>query len=118
IVRCLDLPASARVLEVGAGCGAVTRYLGETCALVDALEPVPSRAAAAAARNADLDNVQVFVGEIADVPDEAAYDVVVVIGVLEYVGAGTAERAPYAQFVRELAARLTPAGTLALAIEN
>jgi len=32
IVRALRLPAEADVLEVGAGCGAITRYLGETCA--------------------------------------------------------------------------------------
>src|SRR3954447_20522679 len=44
IVRCLDLSPSARVLEIGAGCGPITRYLGETCALVDALEPVQARA--------------------------------------------------------------------------
>jgi len=95
IVRCLELPESARVLEIGAGCGAITRYLGETCMLVDALEPVPVRAAATRARTRDLDNVEVFVGDLADVPVDAAYDVIVVIGVLEYVGEGNADCAPY-----------------------
>jgi SAM-dependent methyltransferase len=118
IVRCLDLPADARVLEIGAGCGAVTRYLGETCAIVDALEPVPVRASAARARTRDLPNVEVFVGELADIPEQAAYDVIVVVGVLEYVGAGSASREPYLEFLSGICSRLVRGGTLILAIEN
>jgi SAM-dependent methyltransferase len=118
IVRCLELPESARVLEIGAGCGAITRYLGETCMLVDALEPVPVRAAATRARTRDLDNVEVFVGDLADVPVDAAYDVIVVIGVLEYVGEGNADCAPYREFLRGIRDRLVDGGTLVLAIEN
>ncbi len=118
ILRCLDLPPTARVLEIGAGCGAITRYLGETCAVVDALEPVAVRAEAARARTRDLPGVEVFVGDLDDVPAVAAYDVVVVIGVLEYVGAGTADRTPYLDFLEKVADRLVDGGTLALAIEN
>jgi methyltransferase family protein len=118
VVRALELPSSARVLEIGAGCGAITRYLGERCASVDAVEPVPVRATAARARTRDLDNVEVFVGELSDVPAEAAYDVVVVIGVLEYVGAGSADPAPYLDFLRGIQERLVDGGTVVLAIEN
>lgn len=118
VLRGLNLPAEARVLEIGAGCGAITRYLGETCALVDALEPVPVRAAAARARTRDLANVEVFVGELDDVPLEPVYDVIVVIGVLEYVGHGTGDRAPYLDFLRGIEQRLAPGGSLVLAIEN
>src|SRR5690606_28550559 len=95
IVRALDLPADARVLEIGAGCGAITRYLGETCAVVDALEPVPSRARAIMERTRDLPGVKVFIGHLDDVPDVPSYDVIVVIGVLEYVGEGSLDDRPY-----------------------
>jgi protein-L-isoaspartate O-methyltransferase len=118
IVRCLDLAPTSRVLEIGAGCGAITRYLGETCAVVDALEPVPARAEVARVRTADQPNVDVAVGLLADVPAQPAYDVVVVIGVLEYVGEGTADLAPYQGFLADVAARLVDGGTLVLAIEN
>lgn len=118
VLRGLELPSTARVLEIGAGCGAITRYLGENCALVDALEPVPSRAVSAAARTRDLPGVQVFVGELDDVPDVAAYDVIAVIGVLEYVGSGSADRQPYLDFLAGIRSRLAPGGTLVLAIEN
>jgi hypothetical protein len=85
---------------------------------VDALEPVPARAAAARARTSDLDNVEVFVGELSDVPAQPAYDVVVVIGVLEYVASGGRHRQPYLDFLRGINERLVDGGTLVLAIEN
>ena len=118
VLRGLRLPPDAKVLEIGAGCGAITRHLGEQCAVVDAVEPMPLRAAAARARTRDLDSVSVFVGELRDVPAEPAYDVVVVIGVLEYVGNGTGDPAPYLQFLQDISARLVESGTLILAIEN
>ena len=49
----------ADVLEVGAGCGAITRYLGESGANVIALEGSLRRAAIARSRTRDLDNVDV-----------------------------------------------------------
>src|SRR5579875_713107 len=118
LLRCLDIPAGARVLEIGAGCGAITRYLGEQGAVVDALEPVPARAASAALRTSDQPAVQVLVGELADVPATPSYDIVIVIGVLEYVGGGTADPRPYAEFLDGIKARLLDGGTLVLAIEN
>lgn len=118
IVRGLAIPDGARVLEIGSGCGAVTRYLGEVAATVDALEPVPARARVARERCRDLPGVEVFVGQIEDLPAEPTYDVVVVVGVLEYVGGGSADPAPYVDFLRAIETRLVPGGTLALAIEN
>jgi len=118
LLRALEIPADARVLEVGAGCGSITRWLGERCTAVDALEPVLARARVARERCRDLPGVQVFAGAVDDVPAEPAYDLVVVVGVLEYVGAGTAEPTPYRQFLDALRARLRPGGTLVLAIEN
>ncbi len=117
VLRALDLDG-ATALEIGAGCGTISRYLGEHCALVDALEPVPERAVVARARTRDQANVEVLVGQLADVPDVAAYDVILVIGVLEYVGGGASADAPYLEFLRGVASRLHEGGTLILAIEN
>jgi SAM-dependent methyltransferase len=118
ILRSLEIPASARVLEIGSGCGPITRYLGETGALVDSVEPVLPRARVGAARTRDLTNVEVFCGNLEDVPSEATYDLVVVVGVLEYVGDGGRDHGPYLQFLRECRTRLSPGGSLVLAIEN
>ena len=55
ILRCLDLHAESRALELGAGCGAITRYLGESFASVHAIEPSPIRAKIARERCRDLE---------------------------------------------------------------
>jgi SAM-dependent methyltransferase len=117
-IRALDLAHDATVLEIGAGCGPVTRYLGEQCAVVDALEADPARAAVAHARAGDLPSVEVFVGTLRDVPPVPAYDVVVAIDVFEHVGGGTADPEPYLAFLRACAAVLRPGGTLVLPIAN
>jgi SAM-dependent methyltransferase len=118
VIRAFDIPPGSSILEIGAGCGGVTRYLGEVGATVDALEPMPSRALAARERTRDLPGVEVLVGELADLPEEPAYDVVVVVGVLEYVGLGTDDSAPYVSFLSGIRKRLNPGGSLVLAIEN
>lgn len=117
VLRPLALAADATVLEVGAGCGAVTRYLGERCALVDAVEPTSERAEIARLRTADLPGVEVFVGSLDAIPAEPAYDAIVLVGVLEYVGGrdGHEERL---RTLREAAARLRPGGAVVCAIEN
>lgn len=117
-IRALDLPESAVVLEVGAGCGAITRYLGERCRTVDALEPTLARARVAARRTADLPGVAVHSADVEDLPDEPAYDVVVIVGVLEYVGGGGPDRTPYVAFLERLRRVLRAGGLLVVAIEN
>lgn len=59
VLRALVLPKAARVLEVGAGFGGLTRYLGEVSARVHAVEADPVRAAAVRFRTRDLGTVTV-----------------------------------------------------------
>jgi SAM-dependent methyltransferase len=66
ILRALDIPHDARVLEVGCGCGPLTRYLGERCSLVDGVEPSPTRASVAQQRTADLASPDVSVSGSSD----------------------------------------------------
>lgn len=118
LVRGLPLEAQQVVLEVGAGCGALTRYLGERCGVVDAVEPVAERARVAVARTRDLENVEVFVGRIGDIPAAPAYDCVVMVGVLEYVAFGEADWQPYVDCLSRLRDTLRPGGHLICGIEN
>jgi 2-polyprenyl-3-methyl-5-hydroxy-6-metoxy-1,4-benzoquinol methylase len=106
------------VLEIGAGCGAITRYLGELGGRVTAIEGSFRRASIAASRTRDLPNVTVICDKFQGFEDERRFDVVTLIGVLEYAQmfGGSPEA------VDELLVRarqyLKPDGILLLAIEN
>ncbi|WP_122560309.1 class I SAM-dependent methyltransferase, partial [Pseudomonas viridiflava] len=67
------------VLEIGAGCGAISRYLGEAGAEVLALEGSPRRAAIAASRTRDLDNVTVLSERFDDFKVDQQFDVITLI---------------------------------------
>lgn len=79
LVRALDLPISARILEVGCGAGSLTRYLGERGFQVVALETSEALAECARLRCKDLTNVEVVTGFLEHVIDEQKFDFVLCI---------------------------------------
>src|SRR6266545_3316594 len=84
IIRCLSFDPNLRVLEIGAGTGAITRALGEKFSRVDAIEVSIDRARVCATRCRDLPNVRVFAANINRISPEPLYDLVFLIGVLEW----------------------------------
>lgn len=108
----------ARVLEIGAGCGAISRYLGEAGAVVLALEGSPRRAEIARLRTADLPNVTVVAENVSTFETAARFDFVTLIGVLEYATLFSGGASP-SQTLLGIAERLlAPGGRLIVAIEN
>jgi 2-polyprenyl-3-methyl-5-hydroxy-6-metoxy-1,4-benzoquinol methylase len=108
------------VLEIGAGCGAITRYLGETGAEVLALEGCVSRATIAASRCRDLANVKVVAEAFDHFKPLRQFDVVTFIGVLEnarksFPGNGAD---PVDAMLAMAKSLLMPGGKLIIAIEN
>ena len=119
LLRPMDhLLRGKRVLEIGAGCGAITRYLGESGAEVLALEGSPRRARICRKRTAGLDAVQVVCERFADFSVEARFDVVTLIGVLEYAAIYGAAEQPHLDMLRQVKRFLKPGGVLLIAIEN
>ncbi len=74
----------AKVLELGAGCGAVTRWLGENFDTVHAVEGSLARARVARERTRDQDGVRVAAANFFDLDFANAYDLTTLVGVLEY----------------------------------
>lgn len=109
----------AEILEIGAGCGAITRYLGECGARTLALEGSPRRAAIARSRVRDLPNVEVLAERFDDFSADRKFDIVTLIGVLEYASvfhAGDSD--PAKSMLRHAREFLKPGGKIIVAIEN
>jgi GT2 family glycosyltransferase/SAM-dependent methyltransferase len=114
----VELLEGADVLEVGAGCGAITRFLGETARTTTALEPSQRRARIARMRCRDLGNVRVVVDGLENFAADQTFDVVTLIGVLEYAERFSGSDRPALAWLARAAGLLKPEGCLILAIEN
>ncbi len=101
--------------------GAVSRYLAETAKSLTAIEGTEARFKALSARLRDLKNWSGIVGNIQDLELAQKFDVVCVIGVLEYSDlflTSPAGEPTYAVFLKKAASWLKEDGVLCLAIEN
>lgn len=112
------LGKGARILELGSGCGAITRYLGECGGEVIAVEGSPRRAQICATRCEGLYNVTVINDTIGSLPEDLGkFDVVTLIGVLEYSALFTPPDAALNLLVKAKSF-LKPGGIFILALEN
>lgn len=108
----------ARVLEVGAGCGAITEAIVKNDVHVVANELSERRATINALRNKGNDNLEIVVGNLQDYRPKDKFDYVVCVGVLEYAGTFIHTDSPYKDFLKLLNGFLKEDGVLLLAIEN
>jgi glycosyltransferase involved in cell wall biosynthesis/SAM-dependent methyltransferase len=106
------------ILEIGSGCGAITRYLGESGSAVLALEGSTRRAAMTRARTRDLPNVTVVAETLDQFDYSRQFDAVTLIGVLEYANLFTKAPLPHLALLNRVRTLLKPDGFLLLAIEN
>lgn len=118
ILRPFATSISGDVLEIGAGCGAITRYLGECGASVLALEGSPRRAAIARSRTRDLKNVTVLTEKFDEFRCCRQFDAITLIGVLEYANLFTEGEDRAHSMLTRVRSLLKPDGRLIIAIEN
>lgn len=109
---------TASVLEVGCGCGAITRFLGETFTDVVSVEGSVQRASLARKRCRDLNGVSIVSAPFQTIRFRRKFDIVFCIGVFEYSRHFVAGEDPYAVIIDYFADYLTDEGVLVLAIEN
>ncbi|MFT5114995.1 MAG: 2-polyprenyl-3-methyl-5-hydroxy-6-metoxy-1,4-benzoquinol methylase [Parasphingorhabdus sp.] len=123
LFRPFKLDAGARVLELGCGCGAITRYLAEQDLQVDAIEGSSIRARLAKMRCRDKSNANIIQANFNKVQlPESAYDYVTLIGVIEYArmfsAASTSDRQAVVDILAAMSRSLKPGGRILIAIEN
>ena len=106
------------VLEVGAGCGALTGLLCSQLKKVTALEYSYRRALVTAQRHSSCSNLEVVVGGFRDYEAQQLFDYITVIGVLEYAATFYGGEKPFESFLKKVCSILKPDGALVLAIEN
>lgn len=108
----------ARVLEIGSGCGGVTGILAEKFGFVETVEISKRRADIAAYRHNDKDNITIHVGNLNDMEFESKFDIITLIGVLEYAPSFTHTQNPFEDFLLRIRSFLAEDGVLIIAIEN
>ncbi len=120
IVSFLPITKEDDVLEIGAGCGAITGTLADMARSVDCIELSKKRSLVNAVRNKEYDNITINVGNFQDIEPniEKKYDYITLIGVLEYAASYIAAKEPYVEFLKIIKKHLKEDGKLIIAIEN
>lgn len=117
LLEWIDFPKTYSVLEIGAGCGALTGLLCEKFNRVKAIE-LSKRRAEIIINRYPFSNLEVIVGDFNEIKLDKKFDVITLIGVLEYAGKFSLESNPYLSFLQSIYDLLVPGGTLIIAIEN
>lgn len=109
----------ANLLEIGAGCGAISGLFCRKVKRVVAIDLSKRRSTINAVRNGGLGNLEILVGNFEDIEIEEKFDYVTLIGVLEYSGYYISKGTdPYEAMLKKVKKFLKPGGRLIIAIEN
>lgn len=113
-----DMKENATVLEIGAGCGAITGALCRKAGRVVCNDLSRRRSLINANRNREYQNLEIMVGNFNDVVFEEKFDYITLIGVLEYARYYTDAPDPFVGFLEKIRGLLKADGKLLIAIEN
>lgn len=120
IIEWFDFDKAKTVLEIGAGCGAITGCLSDKCAKVTCVELSKRRSQINAYRNAKRNNIEIYVSNFDDfqMASQEKYDYITLIGVFEYSENFINTKQPYLDFLMKIRKFLKEDGILFIAIEN
>lgn len=118
IIDWIPMDKSAKVLEIGSGCGAITGALSRKAGTVTCVELSKKRSLINAYRNQDCDNVVINVGNFKDIEPtlDNDFDYCFLIGVFEYGQSYIGGDTPYEDFLKIV--RKHTKGKIVIAIEN
>ncbi|MBR6257784.1 MAG: glycosyltransferase [Lachnospiraceae bacterium] len=120
IVSWLRLKPGAKILEIGAGCGAISGALLKKAGRLDCVELSKKRSLINAYRHQDAENMCIHVGNFEDIEPEldTDYDAVFLIGVFEYAASYIHDEDPYGSFLKIIRKHARKDGIVVIAIEN
>jgi len=109
---------NSNLLEIGAGCGALTRMLCSKLDSVTAIELSKRRSRIIEARCSNMKNLEIIVGNFNEMQLNEKYDYITLVGVLEYAPSFTNTNSPCVDFLQAIKKLLKKNGKLFIAIEN
>lgn len=120
IVEWIPMDKSAKVLEVGSGCGAITGALARKAGSVTCVDLSKKRSLINAHRHSECDNVTIHVGNFKDIEPDLPkdFDYICLIGVFEYGQSYIGGETPFEDFLKILMPHLGTDGRIVIAIEN
>lgn len=108
----------ASLLEIGAGCGALTGMFSRKVSDVTCIELSERRSLINAYRNRECNNIKIVLGNFQNIEIKEKYDYITLIGVWEYAERYLDGANPYLGILKRLKNYLKPNGKLLIAIEN
>lgn len=120
LLEWFPLKKTQRVLEIGSGCGAITGILSHKAGEVTCVDLSRKRSLINAYRHMDCANIKMIVGNFQDIePDLGKFDVITLIGVLEYAAFYIKDKKnPFKSMLALVSKHLNENGKLIIAIEN
>ncbi len=120
IVEWIPMDKSAKVLEVGSGCGAITGTLAKKAGSVTCVDLSKKRSLINAHRHSECENVTIHVGNFKDIEPDLPrdFDYICLIGVFEYGISYIGGETPFEDFLKILMPHLAEGGRIVIAIEN
>ncbi len=120
IINWLPLKKTDKILEIGAGCGAITGALAKRAGSVTCIDLSKKRSLINAYRNREQENITIMVGNFKDIEPQLPedFDYVLLIGVFEYGQAYIGGDTPYEDFMRICNRHRSASGRMVIAIEN
>ena len=120
VILSMPITKNCSVLEIGAGCGAVTGALLDKAREVHSIDLSMKRCLINAYRHRHRENLKILVGNFEDIEKtlNRQYDVITLIGVFEYGQLYISSPDPYVDFLKKIKKHLTPEGRIIIAIEN
>lgn len=120
VIDWLPIKPEDKVLEIGSGCGAITERLARKAGKVTCVDLSARRSQINAYRNQEKDNIEIHVGNFADIepslPED--YDFACMIGVFEYGQSYIHTQTPYEDFLKIIKKHVKNNGRIVIAIEN